>query len=195
MSRGAPEHSIATRGRVKAATVRVRDNFVLARYGRTSRQAYHAAASKELLETLTAGGDRWVPFAHFVEATELVCKLFADGDVTLAREIGRFGAETNMGVWRSLVYRVLSPKTILNIAGGLWSHHYEGGRLVTEAAGPHGVVVRIVDFPQPSRAHCLSIEGWILRTIELGRPKHVTVTESQCRLRGGSFCELRADWD
>ena len=54
---------------------------------------------------------------------------------------------------------------------------------------------RIEDFPSPHRTHCLSIEGWVRRTIELGRPKHVTVAEQLCRCRGNDACELVADWE
>ena len=181
--------------RVRAPTVRVREHFVLARFGKTSREQYRAAASQRLLETLMTPGDRWVEFAQFVEATELVCRLFGDGDITLARDIGKFGAETNMGVWRSLVYRVLSPATVMSIASGVWGHHYDGGRLVTKPEGKHGVRLRIEEFPAPHRAHCLSIEGWCHRTIELGRPKRVSVTETRCRCRGDEACELVADWE
>lgn len=181
--------------RVRAATVRVRDQFVHERYGAAARQRYRAAASRDLVETLSAGGDRWVDFAQFVEATELACSLFAGGDLSLSRAIGAFGAEANMGVWRSLVYRVLNPKTVLDIAAGLWSHHYQGGRLVALAEGKSGVRVRIEQFPEPHRAHCLSIEGWLKRTIELGRPRRVLVAKTSCRLHGAEACELLAEWE
>jgi predicted hydrocarbon binding protein len=175
--------------------VRVRDHFVLARFGKTSRERFRQEASEELRRTLSTPGDYWVDFAQFVESSELVCKLFGDGDLALAREIGRFGAETNMGIWRSLVYRVLSPQTVLGIASGLWDHHYQGGRLVTSPEGTHGVRVRIEDFPLSHRAHCLAIEGWVERTIELGRPRRVHVAERTCRLRGETACEFIAEWE
>ena len=180
---------------MKAATVRVRDYFVLSRFGKTSREQYRSACSKALLETLTTAGDRWVDFQQFIESTELVCKLFGEGDLTLAREIGAFAAETNMGVWRSLVYRVLSPNTVISIAAGLWSHHYEGGRLVTLPEGSKGVRVRVEDFPMPHRTHCLSIEGWTRRTVELGRPRRVSLAETACRLRGATACEFVGEWE
>jgi hypothetical protein len=181
--------------RVKAATVRVRDHFVLARFGKTSRDQYRSACSKPLLETLTTAGDRWVDFSQFIESTELACKLFGDGDLTLCRDIGAFAAETNMGVWRSLVYRVLSPTTLMSIAAGLWSHHYEGGRLTTMPEGSKGVRFRLEDFPMPHRTHCLSIEGWARRTVELGRPRHVKLVETACRLRGAKVCEFVGEWE
>ncbi len=181
--------------RVRATTVRVRDHFVAARYGKTAREKFRAAASPELRATLGSTGDTWVDFRLFVEASELVCSLFGDGNLALAREIGRFGAETNMGTWRTIVHRLLSPKTMLGIAAGLWSHHYDGGRLVVDATGETAVLMKILDFPAPHRTHCLAIEGWVERTIQLGRPRIVIVRNTACRLDGGTACELEANWE
>src|SRR5215471_10650634 len=127
------------RARVRAVTVRLRDRFVLARYGRISQSRFRTAASPALRATIETAGDQWVDFAQFIEATELVCALFQEGDLTLARDIGAFGAENAMGVWQRLVYRVLSPATVLSIAAGVWSHHYDGGRLVAKPEGKRGV--------------------------------------------------------
>lgn len=184
-----------TGARVRATTVRVRDHFVNARYGKTAREKLRAAASPALRATLMSTGDAWVDFGQFVEASSLVCELFGGGNLRLAREIGRFGAETNMGTWRGIVHRMLSPRTLLNIAAGLWSHHYDGGRLTIEAVSEAGVRASIVGFPEPHRTHCLAIEGWIERTIELGRPRDVRVRKTACRLDGGPACEVVAEWE
>jgi hypothetical protein len=186
---------MATGARVRLPTIRVRDHFVTARYGKTARDRFRAAASPDLRAALTSTGDAWTDFAHFVEASELVCAMFGGGNLALAREIGRFGAETNMGTWRGIVHRLLSPRTLLGIAAGLWSHHYDGGRLSVEAAGESALSVRILDFPLPHRTHCLAIEGWIERTIELGRPRQVRVKKRGCRLDGGPACDFLAEWE
>lgn len=184
-----------TGARVRATTVRVRDHFVNARYGKTAREKFRAAASPELRTILATTGDTWVDFRFFVEASQLVCSAFGGGNLVLAREIGRYGAETNIGTWRALVHRILSPRTILGIAAGLWSHHYDAGRLVIEAVGESGVRAQILDFPQPHRTHCLAIEGWIERTIQLGRPRSVRVRKTECRLDGGPACSFLAQWE
>jgi hypothetical protein len=184
-----------TGARVRATTVRVRDHFVNARYGKTARERLRAAASPLLRSVLVTTGDAWVDFGLFVEASQLVCSLFGDGNLALAREIGRYGAETNMGTWRGIIHRFLSPRTLLGVAGGLWSHHYDGGRLVFEATSECGVRAQILDFPQPHRTHCLAIEGWIERTIELARPRMVRVRKAACRLDGGRACEILASWE
>lgn len=178
----------------RASAVKVRDQFVMARFGRTSRDRYRAAASPELREALDTPGDRWVDFRLFVDATELACRMFADGDEELAAEIGAFAAEANMGPWRALVHRILSPGFILGLSSQLWGHHYDGGRLSVTEIPNAGFKVRIEEFPQPARVHCLSIRGWCLGTIRLGRPKTATVEETLCRLRGDPACEFVAQW-
>jgi len=180
---------------VRASTVRVREQFVLARYGKLARDQYRSQASPQLANVLATPGDVWVDFELFIEATSKVCALFGDGSPALARAIGAFGAEANMGTWRTLVHRLLSPKMILDLAGMLWSHHYDAGRLVPTSSGKRQVSLRIEDFPRPDPMHCASIEGWSERTLLFSRPKRLTVRETQCRTRGAPFCEFLGEWE
>lgn len=178
----------------RASAVKVRDQFVMARFGRTSRDRYRAASSPALRAALELPGDRWVDFDVYVEATELACRMFADGDLELAADIGMFAAEANMGPWRALIHRILSPGFILSLASQLWSHHYDGGRGVVIENGEGCCRFRVEDFPSPSAAHCHSVRGWCLGTIRLGRPRAATVEETACRLRGDPVCEFVAHW-
>lgn len=173
----------------------MRHSFVLSKFGSAASEMFEARASASLKIALTLARqrDEWVDFGLFVEATELVDSLFGRGNLALAWEVGRFAAEHNMGFWRSIVMRVMSPTAVLAIAGSLWSHHYDTGTLVTSRDGS-GVRVRINDFLWPHRTHCMSIGGWIERTLELGRPKNVSVRETSCRTRGGEFCEYSLIW-
>lgn len=181
--------------RVRASAVRVREQFVLARYGRLAQREFRAAASQELSRVLATPGDLWVPFELFVEATTRVCEKYGDGTPALAREIGAFGAEANMGPWRSFVHKMLSPKTLLEIAGMLWSHHYDGGRLTSTSALERELTVRIEDFPSPHAMHCASVEGWCERTLSLGRTRGVKVRQTACRVSGAPHCQLEARWE
>jgi hypothetical protein len=183
--------------RVQAATVRMRDVFVAQRFGIPSRQVYREAASRELREFFAADKDPsagWVPFEWFVEANVLADRLFGHGDLMLVREIGAFAAAHNVGVWKGLVMRHVPPSVLLGIAAGLWSHHYDGGRLSSRTSGPREMTVCIMDFPTPHRAHCLAVAGWIKGTLELGPRNNVEVVETSCRTQGGAMCELRATW-
>lgn len=180
---------------MRGSAVLMRQSFVRTKYGSAAAEMFEARASLPLKTTLTLARqrDEWVDFGLFIEATELVDSLFGRGNLALAWEVGRFAAEHNMAFWRSLVMRVMSPPVVLAIAGSLWSHHYDTGTLDTSRSGD-AVRVRINDFLWPHRTHCMSIGGWIERTLELGRPKTVSVREVSCRTRGGEFCEYALTW-
>jgi hypothetical protein len=177
----------------------MRQHFVQARFGTTGANHFKARASAELRMALSFATQRddWVDFGLFVEATELVDRLFGRGDLAMAWEVGRYAAEHNIGVWRSLVMRVMSPSIIMGIATSLWTHHYDSGKLVLreESDGEKNHVrLSIADFRTPHRTHCLSIGGWIERTLELGRPKSVRVREVSCRARQGAACDFALSW-
>jgi hypothetical protein len=174
----------------------MRKAYVRELHGEQAVQKFMATASTALTVALNAAEkiDDWVDFGLFIEATELVDTLFGRGDKLLAWGVGRFAAEHNMGVWRSLAMRLVSPEMVVEIATGLWGHHYDAGRLVATEDGSGGLRLTIHDFPLPHRVHCLSIGGWAERTLELGRPRSVTVREDKCRANGADSCEFALRW-
>lgn len=183
------------RARVRGSAVLMRKSYVRSKFGQAAVEMFEARASSELRMALSLAQqcDEWVDFGLFIEATELVDKLFGRGDLALAWDVGRYAAEHNIGVWRSVVMRLVSPSVVLGIATSLWSHHYDTGRLVTKP-DERGIRLSINDFLRPHRTHCLSIGGWIERTLELGRPKSVRVRETGCRMRGNEGCEFSLAW-
>jgi len=178
--------------------VRLRDAFVEARFGLEGRQRYRAMASAPLREILTVPAEPkggWTSFELFVEATVLADRLFGKGDLELAWEIGHFASAHSIGIWKRLIMRHVSPATLLGLTSGMWSHHYEGGRLASRALGPTGLHVEIVDFPSPHRAHCLSIGGWMQGSLEMGPRRMTQVRELGCRASGAPTCEFQLTWE
>jgi hypothetical protein len=193
-----PEASGSKPLRVQAATVRLREAFVEERFGVDARQRFREQASAALRELLTTKADPrggWVDFALFVEATVLADRLFGKGDLALAWEIGRFASSHTVGVWKRLVMRHVRPATLLGLVAGVWSHHYEGGRLMSRASGPTGLYLQIIDFPAPHRAHCLSIGGWMQGSLEMGPRRNIQVAELGCRALGGPACDFQLSWE
>lgn len=183
--------------RVQVGTVRARDAYVEARFGTAARQRYRAEASpglRELLSTTSKPPGGWVDFDLFVEANVLADRLFAKGDLALAWDMGHFAASHNAGVWKSMFMRHLRPAMLLGITAGLWSSHYDGGRLATRSTGDNSLLVTLLDFPQPHRAHCLSIGGWMQGSLELGPRTNIRVQELSCRRQGGTSCDFRLTW-
>jgi hypothetical protein len=181
--------------RVRRSAVVMRQRYVEAKYAQAGLERFEARATLALKTALASEYSRqeWVDFDLFVEATELVDALFGHGNLAVAWDIGRFAAEHNIGFWRSVMLRVVSPTVILGMAGSLWSHHYDTGRLVVTPESD-GVQVRIIDFLRPHRTHCLSIGGWMERSLELGPSKQVRVREVACRTRGEETCAFVLSW-
>jgi hypothetical protein len=173
----------------------MRRSYVEAKYGDAGLERWELRATPALKTALTRAHshEEWVDFGLFVEATELVDTIFGHGNLALAWDIGRFAAEHNIGFWRSVMVRFVNPTVVLGMAGSLWSHHYDTGRLVVTREDD-GVSVRIIDFLRPHRTHCLSIGGWMERTLELGPAKHVRVREVGCRTRGDESCAFALGW-
>ena len=178
--------------------MRLRDAFVEARFGVEARQRFRATASPALRELVTSSDDPkggWVDFELFVEATVLADRLFGKGDLMLAWEIGRFAAGYGAGIWKRLLMRHVSPEAVLGMAAGLWSHHYDGGKLVSRVFGSSGLCVELVGWPAPHRAHCLSIGGWMQGSAELGPRRNTAVRELGCRALGAPTCEFQLTWE
>ncbi len=183
--------------RVQASTVRVREAFVAERFGDDAVKKLHSAATPALREMLEAPDPRggWVDFELFIEANTLMDRLFGKGDLSLVWESGRFAASHNVGVWKSFVMKRMPPSMLMSLSAGLWSQHYDGGRLSTRTSGSTGLVVSISDFPKPHRCHCLAIGGWMRGTLELGPRRNIVVQELSCRVQGAGSCDFRLGWE
>ena len=183
--------------RVQAAVVRVREAFVLHKFGKLAHEKYRSEASPALRGMLAAPDpkDGWVDFDLFIEAIALADRLFAAGDLRTAWDIGRFAASYNQGFWRALVMKRVGPVLIMRMGSMVWSRHYDSGKTVIEETGKNEIVLQILDFARPHRAHCLSVMGWMAGIMELGPRTDVRVEEVRCRLDGGAACSVRCKWE
>jgi hypothetical protein len=174
----------------------MRYEFVRERFGDAAAERYMQAASPWLRAFFGRAGrsDGWVDFGFFVEANTLVDSLFGNGDLSLAREAGRFAAQHNAGAWRSMFERGMDPEKFIEISAGLWHKHCDAGQLVQSVTSPGVVKVEIRNMPAPHRAHCLSYAGWLEGVFALRPEARVRVTERSCRASGDATCELTLVW-
>jgi hypothetical protein len=138
---------------------------------------------------------RWYPLRLFYELNTLIDRLFGTGDLSLIRELGRYGADANLTTIYRLFYKVGTTHWILGRAVRLWSAHYDSGYMEVLTRGARSASLRIHNFAQPDRAHCLSVLGWCERSIELSGGRNVTVDETLCRTRGDQICQLDVSWE
>ena len=138
---------------------------------------------------------KWYPFEQFVELNVVIDRLFGKGDLSLVRELGRRGADMNLTTIYRLFYKLGSVHWILGRGVRLWSAHYDSGFCEIATKGPKAAVMRVHSFATPHRAHCLSVMGWIERSVELSGGKRPIVEESKCRTRGDELCQIEISWD
>jgi hypothetical protein len=136
----------------------------------------------------------WVPYDLFVAVNVEIDKLFGQGDLMLCREMGRYSAEVNLPTLYRIFYKLGTPMFIFGKAARLWQVHYDSGQLVPVQEGPNRVRLRIEDFAEPHRAHCLSVLGWAEQSVEISGAEVIDGREDKCRTRGDTACELVIEW-
>jgi hypothetical protein len=138
---------------------------------------------------------KWYPFEQFVELNTVIDRLFGSGDLALVRELGRAGADMNLTTIYRLFYKLGSVHWILGRGVRLWSAHYDSGFCEIAPRGAKAAEIRIRGFATPDRTHCLSVLGWIERSIELSGGTRTVVEETACRMRDDEYCQLDAKWE
>jgi len=81
---------------------------------------------------------------------------------------------------------------IVKRAAAAWRVNYDEGTMMVVDQGDHIVRMRM-EVPEPHRAHCLSVRGWIVRAGELSGARDVRVDE-RCRVHGDTHCEFELTW-
>jgi hypothetical protein len=182
---------------VKGSALTSRILWVQLGHGDSGRDRLLAQCSPELRANIEQGISKakWYPFEQFIELNVTIDRLFGKGDLSLVKELGRYGADANLTTIYRLFYKVGTTHWILGRAVRLWSAHYDSGYLEVLTRGPKTAVLRIRGFATPHRAHCLSVQGWAERSIELSGGVGVETDEPLCRLRGDEMCQLEAKWE
>jgi hypothetical protein len=137
---------------------------------------------------------KWYPFDAFVDLNLTIDRVFGKGDLAVVRELGRFGADANLTTVYRLFYMVGMPKWIMDRAARLWDLHYDSGRAMIVRYPGDEIDLRVIGFATPHRTHCISVQGWCERSLELSGGKQVVTEEVKCRVRGDEMCVFHAAW-
>lgn len=182
---------------VKGSALSSRVLWVQLGHGNAGMERLRAEVSPDLLHTLAEGVNKakWYPFEQFIELNEVIDRVFGKGDLGLIHALGRYGADANLTTIYRLFFKVGTTHWILGRAVRLWSAHYDSGYLEVLTRGPKTAVLRIRGFATPHRVHCMAVQGWAERSIELSGGLNVTTEEPLCRTRGDEYCQLEAKWE
>ena len=189
-------------GEVSESRVHVKGSALEARFRWTTEMHGHAGIDR-LLRALPPE-DRamyehvilpssWYPFGAFVRVNEAIDRTFGAGDLALVREVARWSADANLTTLYRFFYQLGSVGFILSMGSRLWRLNYDAGALEVETRGQE-VTLRIADFPEPHRVHCVAVMAWCGRSAEISGAKEVTGEERSCRVHGDDRCEFHMSW-
>lgn len=182
-------------GKVKGSAVTSRVRYIREHADEAVYQSIKeqlAPAHRALLDTGILP-HAWVPFELFVDLNVNADAVLGTGDLSLCREMGRFGATVTLPTLYRIFLRLGSVGFILRKASRLWSVHYDSGALEVEM-GDHRARLTIRDLDTPHRAHCLSVTGWAEGAGSLTGAKMDRAEETRCRTRGDPACQIEVAW-
>ncbi len=181
--------------RVKGSAVTSRVRFIRERADDRTYRAIRDALPPQYRAHLETGvlPHAWVPFELFVALNVEADARLGAGDLSLCRDMGRYGAKVNLPTLYRIFYRLGSLPFILRKAARLWEVHYDSGRLDVET-DEGSAQLAIADFATPHRSHCLSVLGWAEAAGELSGVKLTEARELSCRTQGDAECRLLLRW-
>ena len=137
---------------------------------------------------------RWYPFEYLVTLTETIDRVLGDGDLALAYEMGRFNCDWNLNTAMRLLFKFGNLGWLLERSAEAWGMQFDEGemRVVKKEPGVE-VVCELHDVPQPHRAHCLPITGFMVRAVEITGEDQFECTEL-CRAAGDPVCRWTFTW-
>ena len=181
--------------RVSGLVLRSRHVYLL-HEGGDARARVLAALPPDVRAAEEAGfiETHWYPYEYLVILTETIDRVLGTGDLALAYEMGRFNCDKNLTGALRLLFKFGNIGWLLDRAAKAWGSQYDEGRLeVVERNVGRRVVLELHDHPQPNRAHCLGMTGWMVRAVELSGEEAPQCHES-CRASGDPVCRWTFTW-
>jgi hypothetical protein len=193
---GSSEQTDTKLTNIKGSALASRILWVRLNQGEPGLEKLKSLVSPELTSVLANGAvmATWYPLSMFIELNVAIDKAFGKGDLGLIKSLGRHGADANLTTIYRLFFKVGTVKWIMARAARLWGMHYDSGRLLVKQFPGKEVEMEIIDYAAPHRVHCLAVQGWAERSIELSGAKEVALDELGCRANGDEQCHWRVTW-
>jgi hypothetical protein len=181
--------------RVSGRVLRFRDLY-LRKAGSEARAAVLAALHPDTQALFETGflETRWYPYELLVEITTTTDRVLGTGDGAICFDIGRFSCDAGFNTAYRLLFKFGNLGWLLDRASKAWGSQYDEGemKVLRRDVGTE-VLVELSGVPEPSRAHCLAVKGWMWRAAELVGEENFTIDET-CRARGDEACRFAMRW-
>lgn len=180
---------------VKGSVLKSRLAFVEEHGGAAASERVRAALPEEDRNTLDAlVGVGWYPFELGKRLDDAIVSELGGGRTEFFERLGKASAEQNLtGPHRSFL-AVGEPHVFLARAPQIYAAYYETGRREYEKTGERSGVLTTHDAETFSAPDCLTVVGWYREALDMCGCSEVSITEEECRARGGDVCRYRVSW-
>lgn len=182
---------------VKGLAIAIFEPFITEKFGPEGYQRWLAALdhdSRDILGRKIDNG-RWYPLrAAYSRPTEVLCRLFYDGDPRGAWELGRFSADHAFNWFFKSIIKLTTVQNFIMRATNFLTHYYHPVSMEVVSAEEGRLVYRITQFPESDPYVEHRIAGWNQRTLEIHNCRQVKVDLSAAISRGDPYTELSLTW-
>jgi hypothetical protein len=131
----------------------------------------------------------------FVKPTEILCKMFFDGDEKAAWQFGRFSAEYGLKGVLKVFVKIASVNYFIRRASVVLPNYYKPMTMDIVHNDKGYAVLRIPDFPDIHKLVEYRIGGWMERALEItGNNKEFDIKITQSMADGDDFTEFQIKW-
>lgn len=171
--------------------------FIRQRFGEDGFHVWLQALSPEARQTYSGSINinDWYPIRScYLEPTEALCRLFFDGNLRGAWEVGRYSAEYALtGVYRAFV-KLTSIQLFVKRAGVMLPTYYRPSALEIVSLEGNGTVMHLTQFPEPNPFAEHRIGGWIEKALEIHGCQQVEVSITSSLTQGNPYTEFVIRW-
>ena len=132
-------------------------------------------------------------FAGFLRAAD---RRLGNGDLSLCRKIGDAAARTDLATIFKVYAVRPSAEEMIRACTPIWGMYYDdAGYMEAVDTSPASTTVRIYDFPDMDKAHCVLMEGWMIAAMDvIGVDVLPGAGETECAGEGGRYHEFSCQW-
>ncbi|MDH4351699.1 MAG: TIGR02265 family protein [Gemmatimonadota bacterium] len=181
---------------VKGSVLKARLAFVEEHAGADGLARVLASLSEGDRKSLqSVSGVGWFPFALGKRLDDAIVTSIGGGRLEFFERLGEASAETNLRGPHKAYLTPGRPHAFLGFTPKIYDSYYRTGRRVYEKTGETSAVLTTHDAETFSAPDCHTVIGWYRKALEMCGCGNVSVTEEECRARGGAVCRYRLSWN
>jgi hypothetical protein len=139
------------------------------------------AATAGFLET------RWYPYDMLIDLSSTTDRVLGQGDMALCHQMGRFSCNITLNTVHRLLFKFGNLGHLVDRAATAWRVQFDTGEILVHEKSRDLYVFELRGVPNPHRAHCAAITGWMERAAELSGEDDFR-WEEKCRAQGDAYC-------